>query len=143
MRTGRAQSIHASATSFEFEREFAKMSIAKKSVLVSYQQRNKVIQIPETKQESDIEFLTKEFKRAFALGEAVDIITFQMFDKEWDEYVDLDDNSPIRDKDKVKVVLTSAVVEETPSTSSASSDIRSIMRVSWLSIIICHFIYLY
>ena len=111
--------------------------MARKSVLVSYQQRNKILQIPESKEETDIEFLTGEFKRAFELGETFDIIVFQVFDKEWNEYIDLDGNSSLCNKDKIRVVLTPAVAQQTPTTGSASS----IMPVSWLLIVVCHVIY--
>ena len=82
------------------------MSSGKKTVLVSYLERNKVIRIPESKKENDIDYLAKEFKKAFAFGRNVNILlTFQKFDQDWNEYIDLDDDSVLCNKDNIKAVV--------------------------------------
>ena len=83
------------------------MSSGKKTVLVSYLERNKVIRIPESKKENDIDYLAKEFKKVFAFDRNVNILlTFQKFDQDWNEYIDLDDDSVLCNKDKIKAVVS-------------------------------------
>lgn len=61
-----------------------------KSVLVCYSDRKKVFKIDPKKQMSDIEFLTMEFKKEFSFETQVNVsVTFQRFDPEWGESVDL------------------------------------------------------
>ena len=78
----------------------------RKSVLVSYGERNKVVSIPQSTGKSDLEFLSKEFKTVFSFGDNVNLLlTFQKFDSEWGEYLDLEDNSTLFHKDKVNAIV--------------------------------------
>lgn len=78
-----------------------------KSVLVSFLERNKVIKCPADSEEGDVSFLKREFRKQFSFEKHVAIdVTFQRFDSEWEEYVDLDDET-VSNKEKLKVVVTS------------------------------------
>lgn len=78
-----------------------------KSVLVSFLERNKVIKCPADSEEGDVSFLKREFRKQFSFEKHVAIdVTFQRFDSEWEEYVDLDDET-VSNKEKLKVVITS------------------------------------
>ena len=78
-----------------------------KVVLVSYLERNKKISIPEHKSEGDVEYLRREFLKSFYSEKNVKLhITFQHFDPEWEEYVDLDEDTVVPHKKKLKAIVT-------------------------------------
>ena len=71
-----------------------------RSVLLSYNERNKVFTIPDRKDERDIQYLESELRLAFSYHGNVSIsIYFQRFDADWNNYVELDENSSIFNKD--------------------------------------------
>ena len=73
-----------------------------KSVLVSYVDRKKVLKFNVNTKLTDMEFITKEFMREFSFESNVNInVTFQRFDPEWDEYIDLEPGSTLNHKDKL------------------------------------------
>ena len=78
------------------------MSLSKQ-VLVTYLERKKVLKIPLEKQESDIIFLTKEFRKEFKLECGEFDMSFQLFSAIFGEYVELEDE--ILDKDKLKAIV--------------------------------------
>ena len=66
--------------------------------------------------ESDLKFLTEEFRREFKFDSNIDlVVTFQRFDSEWGEYIDLEADCSVCHKDKLKVIVTPLLV--TPATS--------------------------
>lgn len=70
-----------------------------KSVLVSYADRKKVLKFNVNTKLTDMEFTTKEFMREFSFESNVNInMTFQRFDPEWDEYIDLEPGSMLNHK---------------------------------------------
>ena len=78
-----------------------------RQVLVSYLERNKKITIPEYSGDSDIEYLRREFRANFDYGKNVRLqITFQRYDPEWEEFVDLDEDGEVYHKDKLKAVVS-------------------------------------
>ena len=78
-----------------------------RQVLVSYLERNKKITIPEFSGDSDIKYLRKEFRANFDYGKNVRLqITFQRYDPEWEEFVDLDEDGEVHHKDKLKAVVS-------------------------------------
>jgi len=79
--------------------------MAMKQVLVSYGERKKVVKIPLDKPESDLDCITKACHKDFGITESN--MTFQRFDPTWDEYVDLEEDSEVHDKDKLKLVVMS------------------------------------
>ena len=94
--------------------------------LVSYLERNKKISIPEHKSEGDVEYLRREFLKNFYSEKNVKPhITFQHFDPEWEEYVDLDEDAVVPHKKKLKAIVTRPPVsyhllsDSTPTTSGS------------------------
>ena len=80
-----------------------------KRVLLCYLQKNKVVTIPEGV--SDIAHLEKEFIKNFFFDSNVSVsIGFQRYDPEWEEYIELDADTVLSDKEKLKVVVTSRIV---------------------------------
>ena len=87
------------------------MERQEKSVLVTYQERNKVLKVPE---EGDLKVLEGEFRKVFKIeSDARLVVTFQRYDTDWGEYVDLEEECTLQHKDKIKAVVNSVV---TPST---------------------------
>ena len=77
-----------------------------KSVFLSYSDRNVVLHIAEdNNNDSDLARLEKEFRAVFAFQDVSAIISFQRFDRDWDEYVELEQDERIADKSKLKVVV--------------------------------------
>ena len=58
-------------------------------------------------------------------------ITFQKFDSEWNEYIDLEDTDKISDKDKLKVVVTPSRSGETAASVLACKDTDEDERVGF------------
>ena len=76
-----------------------------KKVLVSYFDRNKVIDIPKNC-EGDVKYVTSEFKRIFSFEDCVNlVVVLQKFDPEWDTYVDLEETDVLENRDKLKAVV--------------------------------------
>ena len=75
-----------------------------KAVLVTYLERNKVLKVPPNHEyTSDIEYLESAFCTEFSFEQTVNLtITFQKFDEDWDEYIDLEADAILQHKDKVK-----------------------------------------
>ena len=60
------------------------MVTAKKEVLVSYLERNKVVSIPVSESADELSYLKKEFNNIVSFGSNVNLlVTFQKFDKDW------------------------------------------------------------
>ena len=92
-----------------------------KVVLVQYLDRNKRINIPRLKEETDIEFLQSEFRKSFNLSGNVSIvISFQRYDPEWEEYVEIENYEDVKNKEKLKVVVAPCL--HTPTESMVDSD---------------------
>ena len=82
------------------------MSSATKSVLVSYLERNKVIRVPIVKEDTDLEFIRKEFIKLFSFEENVRLcLSFQRFDEDWKDYIEIDEGDDIENKEKIKVIV--------------------------------------
>ena len=100
----------------------------KKSVLVSYLEKNKVFKLEENPAGGDVASLKKEFIIQFKFEPNVRLdITFQRFDPDWDCFVDLDEDAEIHHKDQLKAVVTPLLVQETPCPSEA--EVRSEVSV--------------
>ena len=62
-----------------------------KSVLLSYLEQNKILNIPERKEENDVQYTKKEFLNMLNLMNNITVeLFFQKFDKECDTYIDLE-----------------------------------------------------
>ena len=79
-----------------------------KLVLVPYLERKKKIIIPKKSTKEEHDYLTKQFLHTFDLELNVkpQQVTFQRFDPEWDEYIDLEADEDLQNRDKLKVVVT-------------------------------------
>jgi hypothetical protein len=79
-----------------------------KSILVTYLERNKIFTLPHTG--DGISFLEEQFRKEFKFDSNVSLeITFQRLhmDVYWGEvYIDLDQDSTLNHKDKLKAVVT-------------------------------------
>ena len=97
-----------------------------KSVLVNYLERNKVFIIPASTDMPDISFLEREFKKEFKFQGNVNIgITFQRFDKAWEEYVDIDEACQLDNKEKLKAVVLPLLSDRSATPSEVPSDKQS------------------
>ena len=94
--------------------------LERKAVLVSYLERQKVLKIDAHKI-SDVKFLALEFRKQFAFNSNVNLVTFQRFDSEWGEYVELESDDEIEHKDKLKAVVTPFLVTPAESRSGERS----------------------
>lgn len=84
-----------------------------KNVLISYGERNKVLRIPQVINEPDVRHLEKEFRKEFKfLGNVNLDISFQRFDNDWEEYVELDESCTIKNKEKLKAIVTPLLVSQ-------------------------------
>ena len=82
------------------------MSSATKCVLISYLERNKVIRVPIVKEDTDLEFIRKEFIKLFSFEGNVRLcLSFQRFDEDWQDYVEIDEGDDIENKEKIKVIV--------------------------------------
>ena len=78
-----------------------------KCVLLTHLDHNKVVKIPEEKDETDIAYLKSQFRRLFSYENHVVIdLTFQRYDPDWETYIDLDDDEVVENKEKLKVIVT-------------------------------------
>ena len=85
-----------------------------KSILVNHLDRKVIFKIPKEKDVNDIEFLVLEFKKKFSIVR--DTITFQRFDADWDQNVDLEKDEVLNDKDKLTVAPSLPAFENTSKT---------------------------
>ena len=76
-----------------------------KRILVSYQERKKILTISRGE---GIPSLQREFAWAFDLS-SCESVTFQQFNPTFEEYVDLDSDAEVSDKDKLQAVVTITV----------------------------------
>ncbi len=79
-------------------------TIEAKTVLVCYNGNKKPIRVPPG--ENEMEFLKNRCSSLFKFDDNVRLhITFQKFDKDWDEMVDLEEDSVVCHKDKLNMVV--------------------------------------
>lgn len=70
-----------------------------------------MFKIPKEKGVSDVEFLVQEFKKKFSYDSNVQVtITFQRFEDEWGERVELEKDEVVNNKDKLTAVVTPILV---------------------------------
>lgn len=81
--------------------------MAYKSVMVSYNGRNKPVRIPNSLNETHVQYLDKECRRMFGFSSMQPMnVTFQKYDSEWEMEVDLDNFYIASNKDKLKLLVT-------------------------------------
>ena len=88
------------------------------------------MKIPEEKMESDLMFLDKSFRRLFSYSNNVSIsVSFQRFDDDWDEYIELCEEDVIQHKDKLKAIVIPAMKTPTNTSCTTANDEVSLVRV--------------
>lgn len=85
-----------------------------KTVLLTYQESKKKVVIPHDKPGSDLDYLEITFRNLFHFEKQVRLfISFQRFDQDFGELVDLEQSDEINHKDKLNVVVSSTLVTPT------------------------------
>ena len=88
---------------------------------MSYLDRNKIVNIPSSESD-ELSYLRKKFYNLFSFGSNVNLlVTFQKFDNDWGEYIDLEAPFALCNKDKLKAVVTPLLIDSTPAQSFQSS----------------------
>lgn len=79
-----------------------------KSILVSYLERNKVLKIPSSKERGvDLKLLENEFIKYFNFESNVHLVlSFHRYDEEWQDYIELDQDCTLMNKEKLKVIVS-------------------------------------
>ena len=105
--------------------------MALKSILVTYLERNKIFTLLPRRSDdgaSDVTILEELFRKEFKFDSNVTLeITFQRLqvDSDWGEiYIDLDDDSTLNHKDKLKAVVTPVLT-----TPKNSSEVRAVYHL--------------
>ena len=92
-----------------------------KKVPVSFLERKQVFEVPNII-EDDLSYLTSEVLKGFTFNTNVNLeVTFQKYDKDWDEYLDVSKDYRVEDKDRLKAVVTSSITDTTLGSQSFST----------------------
>ena len=92
-----------------------------KKVLVSYLERKQVFEIPSSV-EDDISYLTSEVLKGFTFDMNVNLeVTFQKYDEDWEEYLDVSKDYKVEEKDRLKAVVMPSLTDTTVGGQSSSS----------------------
>ena len=79
-------------------------------------ERNKIIKVPLIKDKTDLAYVRDEFIKVFTFEKNVGLcLSFQRYDSEWEDFVEIDDTEELKDKEKIKVVVIPVL--STPATS--------------------------
>ena len=79
--------------------------------LLRHREGNKVVVVPVDKIVSGLSYLRKEFMKAFNYANNISInVTFQKYDPNWENYVDLSNDRILGAKEKLKAVVTPQIV---------------------------------
>ena len=107
---------------------------SKKVVLISYNDFNKIVSIPQKQNQPDLEYLTQQCKKLFKFGVNVNLdIVFQKFDPEWNTLVDLTEDYILSNKDKLNMVVQPMLNDSIKSQPCSSKDLE----------VGCNFMYCY
>ena len=75
-------------------------------VLVSYLERKQVFEVP-SDIEDDISYRTSKVMKEFTFDTNVNLeVTFQKYDEEWDDYLDVGKDYKVETKDRLSAVIT-------------------------------------
>lgn len=87
------------------------LAMASKTVLLKYHEHRRKVVIPADKEMSDLAFLELSFRQVFNFEKQVNLsISFQRFDSDFDELVDLEDGDEVSHLEKLNVVVTPVLV---------------------------------
>ena len=102
-----------------------------RKVLLSYMERNKPVTIPEEQNDGHVDFLRQEFLKNFYYSKNVRLnVTFQRFDLEWNEYVDLEDDATVHNKDKLKVIVSPCLTDTSKCSTEEPSEVTTITHAN-------------
>ena len=77
-----------------------------KNVLLSYLEPKKVFKLPYNKEGTDLDCIKGQFIKCFSFERNVGLcLSFQRWDDDWEESIEIDDSDIITDKMKIKVVV--------------------------------------
>ena len=96
--------------------------MAKKQILVSYNESNKLIKVSpsQTGTNLEVQILREECMKLFKFYSNVSLdIFFQKYDADWDAWIDIDDNYAFDSKEKLKVVVQPILSGTVKSTSES------------------------
>lgn len=79
-----------------------------KLILVTYLENSKILRIP-TDAVDELNSLEQQFVKKFKVASGIKF-SFQRYDLEWGEYVDLDEESTLNQKEKIKAIINSSPV---------------------------------
>jgi len=92
-----------------------------KTILLKYEGNRKKVFIPREQGTSDLAFVESAFRTLFKFEKQVNLaIAFQRFDKDFDEFVDLEGDEELHHLEKLNVVVTPVLVTP-PNVSSQDS----------------------
>ncbi len=107
-------------------------------VLISYLERKKVFKVPNNI-ENDIAYLKSEVLEGFDFGTNVNLdVTFQKYDEEWEDFVDVARDFKVANKDRLKAVVTPCLIDmsqpasPTPSTSGSTLEVHKARQSRFL-----------
>lgn len=95
--------------------------MSSKNILLSYLDRKRVVKVPCSHScTSDIAYLESKFWKLFHFGSNVHVtVTFQKCDSSWNEFIDLEEDATLEDKEKLKVIVTPMLTTLSPSAATA------------------------
>ena len=99
--------------------------MAARSVLVSYLERNKKIDIPANGEDTDLCYLYRICRTSFAISSNLDV-TLQKYDCDWGCYVDLDLDYLAEHKDKLKLVTSALTNSDAESSLKVPTFVREL-----------------
>ena len=76
-----------------------------KLALVSYLERKKVISVPSASNGSDLKNLEEGFRKEFKFNSTAHYVSFQRFDEDWGEFVEIDEDYILLKKEKLKAMV--------------------------------------
>ena len=76
-----------------------------KCFLLSYLERNKIVKIPQEKEQTDLLFICQEFTNSLSFERNVGLcLSFQRYDDEWEAIVEIDEGEEIN-TEKIRAVV--------------------------------------
>ena len=116
----------------------AEVTETTREILLSFHDRKKIAMPKQSEMnESDVDYLTAAFKELFSYISPSSSMTInlQCYDQEWDEYIDIDADAVLINRDRVKVVAcdtaaTTSYGSTLKTNTSLSSSIVNIDRLS-------------
>ena len=85
--------------------------MSSKTILLTYQENRKKVVIPPAEKDSELAYLESTFQKLFHFEKQVNLaISFQRFDRDFEEFVDLEESEELHHLEKLNVVVTPALI---------------------------------